>query len=85
MFLQGHVENGLIVTDEPVSFPNGTVVRIEPLESSRELVEPIEQASADSDRPLTNQQMAKAWRTISKPAAVDEIRLSIDPDDYPLY
>jgi hypothetical protein len=29
MTLTGHVENGLVVFDQPVSFPNGTPVRVE--------------------------------------------------------
>ena len=29
MLLEGHIENGVVVFDEPVSLPNGTPVRIE--------------------------------------------------------
>ncbi len=29
MSLEGHVENGVVVFDEPVSLPNGTPVRVE--------------------------------------------------------
>ena len=30
MSVAGHVENGVVVFDEPVSFPDGTKVRVEP-------------------------------------------------------
>jgi hypothetical protein len=29
MTFQGHVENGLVVVDQPLPFPNGTPVRVE--------------------------------------------------------
>jgi len=31
MSLAGHVENGVVVFDEPVSLPEGTPVRVEPV------------------------------------------------------
>ena len=31
MSLQGHVQNGVVVPDEPLQLPEGTVVRIETL------------------------------------------------------
>ena len=31
MSLQGHVQNGVVVPDEPLQLPEGTVVRIEAL------------------------------------------------------
>jgi len=37
MTYKGHVENGIVVLDEPASFPEGTKVRVEPDESAREL------------------------------------------------
>jgi hypothetical protein len=46
---------------------------------SRDLVE------ADTDRAYTVQQMASAWRTISQPIVEDDVPLTVDPDDYPLF
>jgi len=37
MTYKGHVENGVIVLDEPVPLQEGTKVRVEPDESGREL------------------------------------------------
>ncbi len=31
MSLQGHVENGVVVFDEAMSLPDGTLVRVEPV------------------------------------------------------
>ena len=31
MSFQGHIENGMVILDEPVALPDGTLVRIEPL------------------------------------------------------
>ncbi|MBM4039632.1 MAG: hypothetical protein FJ290_14080 [Planctomycetes bacterium] len=36
MTYRGHVENGLVVLDEPASLPEGARVRVEPEESERE-------------------------------------------------
>ncbi len=33
MSLEGHIENGVVVFDKPVSLPNGTAVRVEVLEA----------------------------------------------------
>ena len=33
MFFQGHVHNGVVVYDEPVTLPEGTVVRLEPMDA----------------------------------------------------
>ena len=40
---------------------------------------------ADTDQPFTVQQMAHAWKTISKPIPEDDVSISVDPDDYPLF
>ncbi len=77
MSFQGHIENGGVVLDEPVLLPNGTVVRIEP-------VEPVP-LCADTDLPNTMQQMALSWKSVSQPARAEEVAISIDPDDYPLF
>lgn len=34
MSLEGHIENGRVVFDEPVSLPNGTQVRVEVVEAN---------------------------------------------------
>jgi hypothetical protein len=85
MSFQGHIENGVVVLDEPVSLPNGTVVRIEPVEAAKEKAESWGPVSADTDQPYTMQQMAQAWKGITKPIPEDDIHLSVDPDDYPLF
>ena len=36
MSFQGHIEAGVVVFDEPISLPEGTVVRIEPVATSKE-------------------------------------------------
>ena len=85
MSFQGHIENGLVVLDEPLSLPNGTAVRIEPVEAPREKAESWGPVVADTDQPRTLQQMAQAWKTVAKPIPADDIPLSVDPDDYPLF
>jgi len=35
MSFHGHVENGVVVFDEPVSLPEGTPVRVEPVAAAR--------------------------------------------------
>jgi hypothetical protein len=84
MSFQGHIENGVVVLDEPLSLPNGTVVRIEPVEASRKKAESCGPVTADTDQPYTVQQMAQAWKVFAKPIP-EEIALSVDPDDYPLF
>jgi len=32
MSFEGHIQDGVVVFDEPVSLPEGTVVRVEPVE-----------------------------------------------------
>jgi len=36
MSYQGHIENGVVVFDQPVSLPNGTEVRVEPVAAPRD-------------------------------------------------
>ena len=33
MSLEGHIENGVVVFDRPISLPNGTAVRVEVLKA----------------------------------------------------
>jgi hypothetical protein len=40
---------------------------------------------ADTNRPYTVQQMAQAWGMISKPVPEDDVSITVDPDDYPLF
>lgn len=85
MSFQGHIENGVVVLDEPMSLGNGTIVRIEPVETARKPEESSGVVVADTDQPCTTHQMAQAWRMITKPIPEDSIHLSVDPDDYPLF
>ena len=85
MSFQGHIENGVVVLDEPVSLPNGTVVRVEPVEAAKERAESWGPVFADTDQPYTMQQMAQAWKAVTKPIPEDDIPVSVDPDDYPLF
>ncbi len=39
----------------------------------------------DTDRAYSVHQMARAWQAISSPITEDEVPLSVDPDDYPLF
>ncbi len=84
MSFQGHIENGTIVLDESVFLPNGTLVRIKPV-TSRENTESLRPVVADNDQPHTVPPMAHAWNVVAGPILDDEIALSVDPDDYPLF
>jgi hypothetical protein len=53
MSFQGHIENGLVVLDEPLSLPNGTVVRVEPVEAAKEKAESWGLVFADTDQPYS--------------------------------
>ena len=35
MILQGHVRNGVVVLDEPLAIPEGTLVRVETIETAK--------------------------------------------------
>ncbi len=35
MTLQGHVRNGVVVLDEPLAIPEGTLVRVETMETAQ--------------------------------------------------
>jgi hypothetical protein len=85
MSLQGHIENGMVMSDETESLPNGTVVGIEPVEASKEMADSGEPVLADTDQPHPMQQMAHAWKAITKPMPPEDVPLSVDPDDYPLF
>jgi hypothetical protein len=49
------------------------------------MASPCESVVPDTDRTYSVHQMAQAWNAISLPASTDEIPLSVDPDDYPLF
>lgn len=53
-----------------------------PEERVSETWEPI---VPDTDRPCTVQEMARAWEALGKPITTDDVPLSVDPDDYPLF
>jgi hypothetical protein len=83
MSFQGHIENGGVVLDNPVPLPDGTVVRIEPVEESKAKADsPV---LADTDQTHTTQQMAHAWNAITKSIRAEDVALPVDPDDYPLF
>jgi hypothetical protein len=44
-----------------------------------------EPVAPDTDRTYTVQQMAEAWKNIGQPITEDDVSLSVDPDDYPLF
>ncbi len=57
--LKAHVENGRIIADEPVELPDGTMLRVVPIDEAdeemsaaerAELEEAIEEGYADFDR-----------------------------------
>jgi hypothetical protein len=85
MSFQGHIENGAVVLDEPVSLPNGTVVRIELVDAAKEQAKVRGPVVADTDQAYTVQQMAQVWKAVTKPIPENGSLLSIDPDDYPLF
>lgn len=85
MILEGYIENGVVVFDEEACLPNGTRVRVEPVTAAKEIERYPEAVHADTDQALSVQQMAEAWRAISKPVRNDNVSLSVDPDDFPLF
>jgi hypothetical protein len=85
MSFAGHIEHGMVVFDEAVSLPEGSMVRVEPVASPAEPSESNRPLAPDTDQPRTVQQMAKAWKSIARDTAIDGIALSVDPDDYPLF
>jgi len=38
MTLRGHVRNGVVVLDEPTALPDGSIVKVEPIEESDEII-----------------------------------------------
>jgi hypothetical protein len=38
MTLRGHIQNGTVVLDEPAALPDGSIVKIEPIEESDEII-----------------------------------------------
>lgn len=82
MSFQGHIENGAVVLDNPVLLPNGTIVRIEPVEASKNKPESLGPVVADTDQSYSMQQMAQVWSSVAKPIPEEETPLAVDPDDY---
>ncbi len=85
---QGHPVE---VTD-PMSQRALVVVPRELFDSVRTLLERentvaaiSEPVVADTDRAYSVHQMAQAWQAISSPLTADDVPLSVDPDDYPLF
>jgi hypothetical protein len=39
----------------------------------------------DTDQAMTIEEMAEAFRRIGTPTECEDVELSFDPDDYPLY
>ena len=67
MPFQGHIENGLVVFDERVSLPNGTVVRVE-------LVTPFEEKQPSSETRATNTNLPTS--SAAAGAYSDRVRIS---------
>jgi hypothetical protein len=38
MTLRGHIQNGTVVLDEPAALPDGSIVMVEPIEESDEII-----------------------------------------------
>jgi hypothetical protein len=53
-----------------------------PEEQVSETWEPV---VPDTGQAYTVQQMAQAWKAIGRPVTEDDVPLSVDPDDYPLF
>jgi len=85
MSFEGHIQNGIVVFDEAVSLPDGTKVRVEPVASPNADPDTAKPILADTDQPRTVQQMAQAWKNISREILTDDVQLAVDPDDYPLF
>jgi hypothetical protein len=74
--LKAHIENGRIVADEPVNLPDGTLLRVVPVESVDEqmsaeeraaLEQSIEDGYAEFDRGEYDDAEEFAARLLSKP------------------
>jgi hypothetical protein len=75
MSFQGHIENGVVVFDEPVAIPEGTAVRVEaiaPLQQDKDtgcfaqlpLTGPLDAESKAELRKLMSQEQYEALITI---------------------
>lgn len=83
MTFQGNIQNDIVVCDEVVALPEGSIVRVESVKSPKE--QSIHPLVADAEQPRTVQQMAQAWKNIAREIAVDCVALPVDPDDDPLF
>jgi hypothetical protein len=61
MSYDGRIENGIVVTNQPLPLPNGTPVRVEPIPPP-----------ADFWRPISLDELARL-QGVSPPASVDEL------------
>lgn len=85
MSFQGHIENGVVVFDEAAPLAEGTRVRVEAVDKPLQEADSSERPVLDAKESYSVRQMAHAWRAISEPIPEDHIRLSVDPDEYPLF
>lgn len=85
MSFQGHIENGVVVFDEAVPLAEGTRVRIEAVDKPLQEPDSSERPVVDTKESYSVRQMAHAWTAITKPIPEDHVRLSVDPDEYPLF
>ena len=69
MTYRGHIENGVVVFDEPVVLPEGTAVRIEPAEvvgNANATIPSADDAGAsgEAEQPASPQKQATLYETL---------------------
>ena len=79
MLLEGHVENGHIVLDEPANLPEGTKVRVEVISSLEAIARRVEAAR---NAPETNRTLAERLASVIGTAADLPTDLAQRHDDY---
>jgi hypothetical protein len=63
--------------------PHGPQVTVE---MGPPIIRPVYPVVPDTDRTYTMEQMAQAWQAIGRQVSEDDdVPLSVDPDDYPLF
>jgi hypothetical protein len=60
-------------------------VELEPRPTDELILNPWEPIVPDADRAYTVEQMAQAWKSIGREITKDDVPLSVDPDEYPLF